>query len=188
MLRQFWTRILLYGMVGIWWSERKGAPTLIGSGKGKHVWVVIHFQSLRKRRILDLKMSPKVWYPAVSNLEANCWLESLFGSLWGEFDMALVLLSLWESIPWLLQLPQHNHSHCGVWNTWSCFSRPLSKINLQSQSSAFLWKNCSFTTLYSFHFVSCKNRIVRIFVTESLEMLTQNRQKCWHRIVRNVDT
>ena len=76
MLRQFWTRILLYGMVGIWWSERKGAPTLIGSGKGKHVWVVIHFQSLRKRRILDLKMSPKVWYPAVSNLEANCWLES----------------------------------------------------------------------------------------------------------------
>ena len=111
----------------------------------------------------------------------------IYWKIWDKSDQRKAIL-LGVDTEWLLQLPQHNHSHCGVWNTWSRFSRPLSRIHLQSQSSAFLWKNCSFTTLYSFHFVSCKNRIVRIFVTESLEMLTQNRQKCWHRIVRNVDT
>ena len=103
-------------------------------------------KSLRKRCILYLKMSPKVWYPAVSNLEANCWLENLFGSLWGEFDMALVLLSLWESIPWLLQLPQHNHSHCGVWNTY------LIKATFENSSSI---------TEFSFPLKAFSGRIAR---------------------------
>ena len=83
------TQIQINGMGGIWWSERKGVKTLFGSSRGKHLLVVWLFQSRWKCHILDSKKTPTVLCLAVKNLGANCWWESLFWSLSGEFDKVL---------------------------------------------------------------------------------------------------
>ena len=133
---------------GIWWSERKGVLTLFGSSRGKHLLVVWLFQS-RWNVFLDSKKTPTVLCLAVKNLGANCWWESLFWSLSGEFDKVLG--------PFFLE---------GVFNDFD---------------------GCRNTLIFAVGF-RVFDRIFRNVYTESSKMLTQNRQKFWHRIVKNVDT
>ena len=76
----------------------------------------------------------------------------------------------WYSSSWPCQIH---------WCPWSYFSMPLSRIHLQWQCSAFLLKPSLGELLLQQPSVPSTLFPAK---TESLEMLTQNRKKCWHRI------
>ena len=122
----------------------------------------------------DSRMITKVSCPSENNLAANYLLDYLSWFLSVMFCIALVLRSPFWHTPWFWLLHQHTHWHCVVWNTWWCSPESPLRSHLRLLGSVFL---------------------SGIFQEEGLaqhswslpltSLQSQNRQKCWCRIVRN---
>ena len=141
-------------------------------------------------------MITKVSCPSENNLAANYLLDYLSWFLSVMFCIALVLRSPFWHIPWFWLLHQHTHWHCVVWNTWWCSPESPLRSHLRLLGSVFLsgifqeeglaqhsW-SLPLTSLQSQNRQKCWCRIVRNVDAESSEMLMPNRQKCWQKIVK----